>query len=66
MARVPCDPLTKENYRYTVGGSQNSTYDLFTCLENANDAESDTKLGLTDRCTQGADAAKVSFTVSTP
>lgn len=41
IAKIPCDPLNsgQYTYRYTTTGT---TYNLFSCLENVNDAQKDT------------------------
>ena len=41
MQKIPCDPSTSTSYTYSVGGG-NTTYSIFACLENGNDAQLDT------------------------
>ncbi len=38
LKKIPCDPLTKANYNYSVNLN---VYTLFACLENETDAEKD-------------------------
>lgn len=40
MQKIPCDPSTATSYIYSVG-SGNTTYSIFACLENGNDAQID-------------------------
>ena len=40
MQKIPCDPSTSASYTYSVG-SGNTTYSIFACLENGNDAQVD-------------------------
>ncbi len=61
MAKIPCDPLPAAAWgrRYFYSSTGNS-YELFACLENANDSKK-------DATTQNAcAAAQASFTVVSP
>ena len=40
MQKIPCDSSTSASYTYSVG-SGNTTYSIFACLENGNDAQLD-------------------------
>lgn len=55
LKKVPCDPLTKVKYNYTMSLN---TYKLFACLENETDSEQDTS--------KKSECSKASFTVESP
>lgn len=38
MQEVPCDPLSEDDYTYT---SDQSTYTIYACIENANDSDAE-------------------------
>lgn len=40
MRKIPCDPSTATSYTYS-SPSGNTTYSIFACLENGNDAQID-------------------------
>jgi general secretion pathway protein G len=42
IQKVPCDPTNSGEHVYTYVQSSATTYQLFACLENTNDAQKDT------------------------
>ena len=62
MQKIPCDPLTKNNYIYAVTGG-GSGYTLTACFENGNDAAIDTKNG---KPNNSACTGTYSYTVTNP
>lgn len=50
MAKVPCDPLSGSAYQYTAA-ADGSTYTIFACLENQEDADKDTDAADSSVCT---------------
>jgi general secretion pathway protein G len=66
MKDVPNDPMGTTrgwvDYEYIRGADQ-LEYDLYACLENEDDADSDVANGKPERCT---DAGAVSYTVTEP
>jgi general secretion pathway protein G len=62
MQKIPCDPTNSGQYIYTYVQS-GSTYQLFACLENANDPQKDTTNN-SARCNGGTD--NWSYTLTNP
>lgn len=62
MKNIPCDPLTKTGYSYTLS---NQDYDLIGCLENTSDSQADKNSGGSNNDTV-CTSSKASFTLNSP